>query len=329
MARVHVGVGRVLALLALALHGRAAFAAPPSFDASRAPVRLRFDGARCTALRLDDAMPFAEVEVGRRLAAAQPDDEEAILVRCSGDLVTISATTSENVARAYRTDLTRTPPSIRPRIIAIAIAEVVHDLEINPSQRPAPLAVSEPRPESAERPLEVAPPTPLPTAATQLAVFSQADHFQLGNRWLVGGGIRFDYLQPRWSVGLDAALIGRDESAVISDVRTILAYMSPCAAARWSRGPFALRAGGGYAFGVAQITGASNPGVSPDKLTGPWGSPYAFLAGAFAVSDIVTLEVRGLAGWVNVSVVGQVEGGGDVALKGFWSSAQLGIALAL
>jgi hypothetical protein len=190
--------------------------------------------------------------------------------------------------------------------------------------------VTEPRPEGAERPLEVAPPMPLPRVATQLAVFSEADHFQLGNRWFAGGGIRFDYLQPGWSVGLDAALIGRDESAVIGDVRTILAYMSPCAAARWSRGPFALRAGGGYAFGVAQITGATNQmRIEPEKVTGPWGSPYAFLAGAFAVSDIVTLEVRGLAGWVHIPVTGYVEGGSDVALKGFWSSAQLGVAFAL
>src|SRR5579859_5911849 len=200
---------RAAMTVAAMLLARSAPAAPPtSAEASRGPVRLRLDGGACTALRLDDVLPFAEVEVGHRLAPAEPDDD-AILVRCTGDLVSIHATTTDKTPRSYRTDLGRTPPSIRPRVVAIAIAEVVHDLEIGPARRRAP--EPEAGPERREQPLEVPVPTMPPTADTRLGLFLESSHFQRGDRWLTGGGLRFDHQEAHWSVGLDAAVIVRDE----------------------------------------------------------------------------------------------------------------------
>ena len=106
--------------------------------------------------------------------------------------------------------------------------------------------------------------------------------------------------------------------------------MSPYAAWRCAEGPVTGRLGAGYAFGVGQIAGATRrAGVIPDKVTGPWGSPYGLVAFAFALSDAVELDVRGQVGWVNIPVVGYLDRGKEVDLKGLWTSAQLGFQLTL
>src|SRR5262245_54897836 len=93
-------------------------------------VRLQFEAAGCTGLRLDDVLPFAQVEVGSRLADPGDEGADPVVVKCSGDKITILAKGSDKAPRSYRTDLANTAPSVRPRIVAIAIAEVLHDLEI-------------------------------------------------------------------------------------------------------------------------------------------------------------------------------------------------------
>jgi hypothetical protein len=58
-------------------------------------------------------------------------------------------------------------------------------------------------------------------------------------------------------------------------------------------------------------------------------APYGFGEVALALSDSVRVDARVLAGWVTASVVGEVEGGGDVNLAGLWTGVQIGAALAL
>src|SRR5262249_5906676 len=101
-------------------------------DAPPTRVRLQLERTGCTALRLDDVLPFAQVEVGSRLADSTDVDAKPVVVRCSGDWITILAPGSDKTQRSYRTDLGSTSPSVRPRIVAIAIAEVLHDLDIVP-----------------------------------------------------------------------------------------------------------------------------------------------------------------------------------------------------
>jgi hypothetical protein len=312
------------AAVALVLSTRAASAQTPS-----GRVRLQLDGAGCTGLRLDDVLPFAQVEVGSRLAEASDESADPVVVKCTGDRITISATGADKAPRSYRTDLTSTSPSVRPRIVAIAIAEVLHDLEIVPRRPDAPNRVAPVI--RRERAVEAPPPKPAPPkGATELSAFWQASRFQLDGRWLMGGGIRFDYAKQWWSAGLDAGAAGRIENFEPGRVSTLLVYMSPYAAGRLVQGPLTVRAGAGYAFGVGQITGlASSSRVLRDKVTGPWGSPYALVDLGLALTDVFSIDVRGQVGWTGIAVVGQVEGGKEVDLKGFWTSVQIGLALTL
>jgi hypothetical protein len=318
-------IGVIVSLAAMvAVSARAAAA-----ETSSGRVRLQFEAAGCTGLRLDDVLPFAQVEVGSRLADPADDGADPVVVKCSGDKITILAKGSDMAPRSYRTDLANTAPSVRPRIVAIAIAEVLHDLEIVPRRPDTPNRVAPViRRERGETPPPK--PAPPPKGATELAAFWQANRFQLDGRWHMGGGIRFDYAQQWWSAGLDAGAAGRIDNVALGRVSTLLVYMSPYAAGRFVQGPLTMRVGAGYAFGVGQITGL--PGVArvaQDKVTGPWGSPYALLDVGFALSEFFSFSVRGQAGWVTAAVVGEVQGGKEVDLKGLWTSAQIGMALTL
>jgi hypothetical protein len=289
---------------------------------------LQLEDSGCAAMRLEDVLPYAQVEVGSRLADATDTDAEPVVVRCTGDRITILATGPDKAPRSYRTDLGNTSASVRPRIVAIAIAEVLHDLDIVPRRPDAPNRVAPII--RRERAVEPPPPQPAPHGATELAAFWQATRFQLDGRWLMGGGIRFDFAQTWWSAGLDAGAAARGESTELGKVRVLLVYMSPYAAGRWVQGPLTVRFGAGYAFGVGQISGTATAArVAQDKVTGPWGSPYALVDFGLAASDSISFNFRGQAGWVTIPVVGYLDRARDVEMKGFWTSAQIGVALTL
>src|SRR4051794_19675246 len=99
---------------------------------------MQLESTGCTGLRLDDVLPFAQVEVGSRLADASDEGAAPVVVKCTGDRITILVSGPDHAPRTYRTDLANTPPSIRPRIVAIALAEVLHDLDIVPRRPDAP-----------------------------------------------------------------------------------------------------------------------------------------------------------------------------------------------
>src|SRR5262249_51390636 len=145
-----------------------------------------------------------------------------------------------------------------------------------------------------DRPLWVPRPAPASRAIVEFGAFGQATQFRLGGQWLLGGGLRFDYGQSWWAAGLDAAGARADEGSELGTIRTVLGHMSPYAAGRWAQGPLSLRAGAGYALGVAQIAGsaADARGVS-GRVTGLWGSPYTFLDLGWAVTPALSLDLRG------------------------------------
>jgi hypothetical protein len=165
--------------------------------------------------------------------------------------------------------------------------------------------------------------------ATELGAFAQAMRFQRGNRWLFGGGLRFDYAPSWYCFGLDGSLATSSERDELGSVRTLLAQMSPYAGWHGARGPASARVGAGYTLGVARITGASaDPRTLPDRVTGFFGSPYGFADVALAATPFLSFGLRGRAGWVTAADVGLVEQGASVELKGLWTSFELGVALA-
>ena len=59
--------------------------------------------------------------LGQRLADASDESDDPVVVKCTGDRITILATGVDKAPRSYRTDLASTSPSVRPRIVAIAL----------------------------------------------------------------------------------------------------------------------------------------------------------------------------------------------------------------
>jgi hypothetical protein len=131
-------------------------------------------------------------------------------------------------------------------------------------------------------------------------------------------------------VGLDATLSTRDEASAAGSAQVLLTYLGAHLGWRASARRFTGQWGAGYAFGVARINGrATDPRAESGSLSEFWGAPFVFANVGYAATDALTIGVRAHAGWVTLPVVGLVWKGPPIDLTGFWSGAELGVALAL
>jgi hypothetical protein len=286
----------------------------------------------CDATPIAQVASILRVELFNRLVEGPPEaNGYRAAIDCSGDVVDISVAAPARRTRTLRTNLAPVPVNVRSRIVALAIAELVRDLDREPPPPPPP--PPPPAPTTALRApvLPVAPASiPRQSRAVTLGVFAQASSFRLDGAWLAGGGLRFDYVYRRLCVGLDTAMLTTTEHFDEGTARILLGYGSPYLAWRETWGRVQTRLGAGYALGAASVRGhATEPGAFAGTTTGPWTAPYAFAALGLAVTTGLRVEARGQAGWVTVPVKGEVSGGGGVAIEGLWMSVEVGVALAL
>jgi hypothetical protein len=163
-----------------------------------------------------------------------------------------------------------------------------------------------------------------------LSALGEAASFRLDGKWLLGGGLRFEYARRLLSAGIDAVFLAADETAPLGTARVLLPYASPYVGVGMGAGRFQARLGGGYAFGAASLSGhATEPGARAATIAGAWMAPYAFGQLGIAVTEVLRIDLRAQVGWVTASVEGTVEGGADVDLGGLWTSMQLGVAFSL
>jgi hypothetical protein len=313
----------------------AAAADLPEAPRPRTPIRVESD--ECPLVPPDELLAVLRVELPGRVLEGQVGGADAVemAIECAGDTVLVHVSAPALPARTFRTNLKGVPPNVRARIMALAIAEMVRDLD-RESGRAPPAHAAAPANE-----------TPRPTLAAmrpfaarvsprvQLAALAQTSTFRLDGHWLAGGGLRFEYSVAEACAGIDAVLLGTDRRFDFGTTQTLLSYASPYAGFLGVVGPVRVRLGGGFAFGVARLAGrASDPAFASGTLAGYWTAPYAFAAAAVAISDALRLDVRAQAGWVTSPVIGEVIGqgataGGDARLEGLWTSAQAGLSLAL
>jgi hypothetical protein len=291
----------------------------------------------CAVAPHDDVVAVLRVELPAQLVESSPPaGAYHIAIDCSGAAVVLSVTAEGRANRAYRTALRGAPANVRPRIVALAIAEIVRELD-GEAARAAAAERAAPAPAPAAVVVDITPPTPdvVPRVPHQngpvyLGALGQATSFRLDGRWLLGGGLRFEYTREVLCAGIDAVLLTADERVSLGTAQVLLSYASPYVGLGGSTGPFQMRLGAGYALGAARLSGhATDPSAGAATVTGAWTAPYAFAQVALSVSDSLRLDVRGQAGWVTSTVVGEVEGGGDVNLAGLWTSVQIGAALSL
>jgi hypothetical protein len=305
--------------------------APAGPQPPRRPVHI--ERTACRAAPITDVVAVLRVELGMQLVEWPPQENAyQVVIDCSDDVVVISVAIPDRGTRSYRTNLAGAPATVRPRIVALAIAEIVRDLERESVQTsrtesvraaaPAPLTALEPGAQASPQPALVDRPV-------QLGVFLQTSSFRLDGRWLVGGGVRFDYVRGWLCAGLEAAVLTADERLELGRVQTLLSYGGPYVGWQAVAGRWQARFGGGYALGVGKVAGHADSGFFAGTVTGPFAAPYAFGSVALALTSSIRVDAGARAGWVTLPVVGVVTRGTNVDLEGFWTGMQIGASLAL
>ena len=289
----------------------------------------------CPGVSRDDVVAVLRVELPAQLVEQPPPEGAyAVAIDCSGPSVVLGIAAPGRAPRDYRTNLAGAPPSLRPRIVALAIAEIVRDLDREPPPAPpepppAPVVDRRPPPSSAE--IEsLSPKTPKLAGPVFLGALGEVATFRFDGRWLAGGGLRFEYARGLLCAGIDALLLSADEHVPLGTAQVLLTYASPYVGFAESAGPFQVRLGAGYGAGAARLSGhAADPHSGSATVTGAWMAPYGFGQLVLPMGSSLRLDARVLAGWVVAPVVGEIDGGGDVNLAGFWTSVQIGLTVAL
>jgi hypothetical protein len=303
--------------------------------AADAKIPAYVEMGMCSAAPSDEVMSLVRVELGAQLADAPSETGCRVVVDCWGDVVTVSVSAPDRLARSHRTDLTGSPFAVRPRIVALEIAELVRDVAREPEVLGGASAdqhrssIVAPTPWGPERPTET-PARHESAGHIGLGAFALASTFRYDGRWLLGGGLRFDYARDWLCAGLDATLAAREESSDLGSAQVLLTRLSPYIAWRLAARGLVGRLGAGYAVGMARIAGrADDARGAGDTLSGPWAGPYALAGIAYAATDALSLDLRAETGWVMLPVVGQVARGNDIAIQGAWTSVLVGMSFAL
>jgi hypothetical protein len=263
--------------------------------------------------------------LARLLEGRTRKDAYRATMACSGDVVTLSVSGDGRV-RSRTADLAQVPASVRPRVAALALAELVRDLDREvPAQ-----AVAAPPPPATISPLHaVASPATRAIHTIELGAFAVVSDFVQHRVALAGGGLRFAYSRASLSAGLDVAIVSDTERFPPGTVRTILTYASPYVGWQQAWRVAATRLGAGYALGAAHLSGSVSASLAYARaITGLWAAPYLFGDLELRVTEGVSVLGRGQLGWVTSSVTGQVAGASDLSLGGLWAGGQLGLALA-
>jgi hypothetical protein len=304
--------------------------------AADAKIPVHVEMGACDAAPRDDVMPLVRVELGAQLVDAPPDVGCNVTVECSDDVVTVSVAARDRLRRSHRTDLAGSPPNVRPRIVALEIAELVRDVAREPEVLSTAALQREQRPavgaQAASARQGPAPPSAKKKTPSRIALgaFATASTFRFDGRWLGGGGLLFDYSRDWASAGLDATVAARQERSELGSTLVLLTRISPYVAWRLATGDLAGRLGAGYALGMVRVAGrAEDARAAGGSLTGPWAGPYALFGLAYAATNAVEVDLRAELGVVTLPVVGQVARGKDVSIDGAWTSVQLGLSLAL
>jgi hypothetical protein len=292
------------------------------------PVQLE-PSSECSAAPAPELRHALRIELGARLSDAP--DRTALQVRltCTQDAVQLHVTSPRGTTRSELLALAGASPDLRPRIVALRIAELVRSVDAEAAR------VEVASTSVAAMPVTTAREAPPPRATShwRLGAFAQLLSFQRDGRWLAGAGLRVGYDWRVLSLALDAALASRSFSSRLGEARATLGHLAPQLAASLNVHRLSFRFGVGYALGFAQLRGsarssAATPAGAAER-TGVWAAPFAALELAYAASARVQLRTQASLGWVHARVIGEVERARDIQVAGLLTQFQLGLALAL
>jgi len=300
----------------------------------------------CVAADSTEVRRIVGVELDALLATGDADDATRVHVVCEGALALIEvddAVTGKMLLR--RVDLSSAPPKGKPRLLALAIAELVSaswiELESNPEPRVAPATASSPEARAAvlgtlrERSHAAPPPpvSPAPTAASTWRALAVVAHRSVfaddgTSAWGLGARLAYDHGSGVGAVvDLVADRATNDEALGVVTVDTVSASAAAHLSRAWS--PFAASVGLGIRAGFAHFSGdpRSPDRVRGDALTSAWGGPLVGASLRARVASAIAVELSGEAGYAVVPVSGLVDGVREVSIRGVWLGAQLGAGI--
>lgn len=285
---------------------------------------VRVEQHRCNALDQEALRVALEVETAD---VPRPRHAPPITVnlRCELDMVFVTAQLPEGARRGQRFQLTEVQGDVGARVLALAIAELVRTPEAAPQKPPGPTAYTSPK----------SIPSGAPKSA-RLSLEGTVTSAQFRGPTPIGADLSLDYLgfaplRLRADVGFGYGVDGRS----VGDVATSLATGNLAAGAAFPSEPFEVAVLAGYRLGVARMQGAALAPpemaipVQDGNVSGPFGGPHVTLGFAVHAGGSFVISAGAELGWVLAAVVGEVTGGEDVALDGYWTRFALGVGFEL
>jgi hypothetical protein len=329
--------------------------------------RLRLEIQRCVHIKQDHLSTLVQVELKGHVSvrSAQNVARVSVEVGCArGGGVTIQILDEDGIPVASRTlDIGAYGAASRPRLLALAIAEMVGAIWETPPAPPVPepkpapaIPSAAPGPTATATTPEAGPPAgqqkvegpaaPSPSSGLDVELpppppKKQADeiHFDIGAR--VGtrkfGGGPFEFggalrgalsFRRRLVAELDLALETGVNGTSLGDVLGTTSSLGAWAGVMVEIEQFELRGGIGLRAGVAHLQGKPSGTAHGASVTGGWMGPMLALAGCAHFGEM-RVEV-GLDGGVNLMPVrALVENAPEVSISGAWFTLQLGVGYRL
>jgi len=328
-------------LLALVSTGPALVRAEPSPPAPAGPKTTPL-----VQLRIDACLDARQVEIRRLFALelrlplvdeASAEDPSATRasVACVGDdgleMRVDDPLTGKRLVRTV--GLASAPDDARPRLVALALAELIYAAWSELALTPIPEALtsrSDDRQavEAAARVVREKLVTPEPRADVRLAVLGSLRRYRGGSTPLLGGGLRVGAEHGAWLGWNVDVLLERGVGAAPGGTVTCTAFSgSAWLTARYPWSFVDLHGGLGFRGGVGWLSGrpADEAAFEGGSITGGFFGPTGETGVTVRLPARLLLDVRVEGGWVARAVSGTVDGRAVEAIGGAWVAGLLGV----
>ncbi len=271
----------------------------------------------CATLEPAALARFVAAELGGA-APASSGVQPRVQIRCEGSWAELHRPGIGAASPTTRTiDLGSSPAVAHPRIVAVALAELLRWPAATAAARPAPPAP--PPPAAAVR---TSPPV-RPSYHPQL--FAQAHGLFRGTGPLWGGGVRITRARGALLAAADLQAARGTRTLPLADLATSCA--SAGIAAGWTHAWRALQVGAalGARGGLARVSGTPRrEGLREGAVTGRWAGPFSAL-GLGLRTTAATVELRVEAGRLLRAIDASIADVERVAFGGTWLAVGLAV----
>ncbi len=299
-------------------------AAPSAAAAGDAAVDVRVDSVTCSRALVEETRRLTLVELNSSELPSGADAPRVFLT-CGEPTILVRVSLGKQLG-TRQLDLEQTDTGLRPRVLALAIAELVRDTASSEPPPPPP-----PRPRTQPVGKYAAPPAPVPKYSTNhLLLFAQSSNFGSHFDPLVGGGFGVSHVERGLAFNIAPALATSSRRTPLGTVRVLAGELSARISVRFPSYILASELGAGYGVGYARITAQSSTAeASANHVQGVWMGPFVFGAVESPVLSRLFLRLVAQAGYVTLPVRGRIAQSRDSEVAGLWSSLSLGVGWTL